>query len=207
MLGVAEQLDQLSLSPSKPARTGPSTSTSAVHNPYSPSLTPGQLASIDTSLSSAVAALVHHLTQPLSSLYPHNIILSLRSVLTGIFIERYESTWRPLDPAFGTGYRSLICGRPYGLPKSLRQAAEHVGVDMEKWRLALRGKRREEGPMEDRERDEWEAWCDPGMVTWRYGNWKYFESEFDPVRPIPGESSSNTSFEALRNLADPQNPL
>jgi hypothetical protein len=30
--------------------------------------------------------------------------------------------------------------------------------------------------------DEWETWCDPGMVVWRYGPWEFDDGEFDPVK-------------------------
>ena len=38
--------------------------------------------------------------------------------------------------------------------------------------------------------DEWEAWCDPGSVCWRYGAWEWFDAEFDPVRSYRGMSDS-----------------
>lgn len=193
MFTITDQLNQLALSgsPSRPKvrhTASAASSGNIVLNPYSPSLTVAQLATIDTSLPSAVAALVHHLTQPLSAHYPHSVILQLRTSLTSILTELYESSWKPMEPSFGTGHRSLICSRPLGLPRALERAAAQAGVDVEVWRQSLKGKPRDELVHGDKERDEWEAWCDPGLVTWRYGGWKYFDSEFDPVRPSPGTS-------------------
>jgi hypothetical protein len=194
MLNLADQLAQLAISGS-PSRSkvrhtasSPSISKASLLNPYSPSLSPSQLADIDTTLPSAVAALVHHLTQPLASRYPHSVIIQVRSALVQILTERYAPTWKPLEPSTGSGTRSLICDRAFGLPKPMKEAAKRSGVNAAVWVSVLKGKARDENADGGKERDEWEAWCDPGMVCMRYGGWKYFDPDFDPIRPTPGTS-------------------
>lgn len=35
--------------------------------------------------------------------------------------------------------------------------------------------------------DEWEAWCDPGIVVWRFGGWEWEDLANDPVKVVKGE--------------------
>ena len=80
----------------------------------------------------------------------------------------------------------MICTKLKGLPKVLSEAAKEVGVDEEVWKKAL-NKSPEEDP-EGRLKDEWEAWCDPGTVVWRYGGWEWEDPEFDPFKAVKGGS-------------------
>ena len=155
----------------------------------------GDKRSIDLSLPSALSALTHHLTAPLAPHYSHGTILALRSTLTSTLTALFEPTWREEEPTYGSGSRSLICTRARGLPKPLKQAAAKNGVAEKVWRAALHKKGKErEGSTEDVDRarkarmDEWEAWCDPGQVSWRYGAWEWFDSEFDPIKTYTGMS-------------------
>lgn len=165
------------------------------HHP-SQSLSKDHLLSIDTSLTSAISALVNHLTIPLAPHYPHSLIVLLRQSLNHVLFKAFESTWRPLDPSFGTGHRSLICSRSLGLPKLLIQSTKTLSnankgekersIDPELWRKTLVGPKREDQSLEVR--DEWEIWCDPGSVVLRYGSWTWYDEKFDPVPPVPGKS-------------------
>jgi hypothetical protein len=151
--------------------------------------------SIDLSLPSALSALTHHLTAPLAPHYSHTTILALRSTLTSNLTALFQPTWREHDPAYGSGTRSLICLRSRGLPRPLKHAAAKNGVAEKVWRAALHKKGKDgQGSAEDVDRarkarmDEWEAWCDPGQVSWRYGMWEWFDSEFDPIKTYTGMS-------------------
>lgn len=144
---------------------------------------------LDLSLPTAISFLVNHVMQPLSAFYPHQTLIDLRDHLQVLLLERYSSTWDESRPQNGSGYRSLICTKNLGLPVVLRVAADRAGVDVGVWRKAigtLKARR-----LEDAEaKEEWEAWCDPGMVLWRFGGWEWEDVGFEPTRVIKGESSS-----------------
>ncbi|KAL1407614.1 hypothetical protein Q8F55_007047 [Vanrija albida] len=155
---------------------------SATATPVS-SATPGPVAGLqlDMSLASAVSALVHHLVQPLSAHCPHTTIMDLRKRLTATFTAAYTPTWNESNPHSGSGTRSLIADRQHGLPRLLRDAAKQCDVDTTTWQQAIAANRRKKAEAEDNG-EEWEVWCDPGMVVWRWGGWGWEEPDFDPIK-------------------------
>ncbi len=142
---------------------------------------------LDLSLSTALEALIHHLVQPLAARYPHLTILDLREHLIRELTELFEPSWDEQHPQVGSGYRSLICTKDLGLPRVLREVAVNVGVDEEVWRKALSG-RKMRGDGVDEVKEEWEVWCDPGTVVWRFDGWEWEDVGFEPVRVLRGES-------------------
>lgn len=135
---------------------------------------------LDMSINAAVSALVHHLVQPLAAHYPHADVMALRSDLTLSFTTIFTPTWKECTPHSGSGSRSLIADSVSGLPAVLKAAAAKHGVDPAKWNSAIAASRRKKVP--GPEAAEWEVWCDPGMVVWRWGGWGWDEPEFDPIK-------------------------
>lgn len=144
---------------------------------------------LDMSLPSAVSALVHHLVQPLAARYPHKQLMVLRKRLTDLFTESFRPSWNESNPHSGSGTRSLISDRVLGLPPILRKAAG-TEFDLTVWAKAIAATRRRKSENEGEEA-EWEVWCDPGMVVWRWGGWGWDEVEFDPIKRTRGEYSSS----------------
>ena len=141
---------------------------------------------IDLTLPTAVANLIQHLVQPLTKLYSPKDISALRLRLTSSLSEVYALTWDVSHPQHGSGSRSLICNRELGLPKLLKEAASEVGIPQNVWINALA--RKNDLDLEGRTKgDEWEAWCDPGTVVWRYGGWEWEDVGYDPVRLVRGK--------------------
>jgi hypothetical protein len=141
-----------------------------------------QALELDLSLSTALANLISHLVSPLTKLYTPQSISALRLHLTSALTELYAPTWDTKHPQNGSGYRSLICNRERGLPRPLRDAANESGVNGSVWKSALA--RRSESDEEGKTKgDEWEAWCDPGTVVWRYGGWEWEDMGYDPKGP------------------------
>jgi hypothetical protein len=68
------------------------------------------------------------------------------------------------------------------LPRALKCAAKEIQVDEKLWKRALGKRSFTASPGEVDETEEWEAWCDPGMVMWRYGPWEYDDGQFDPIK-------------------------
>lgn len=141
---------------------------------------------LDTSLPTALAQLVHRLTQPLSVLVPHAPLLDLREALRQVLYDKYAPTWDEELPMRGSGYRSLICQKDLGLPAELRTVARQFNLEPSRWIRALALTKNVEG-IEVVTRSEWEAWCDPGVVAWRYGSWEWEDVGFEPTRPVRGE--------------------
>ncbi|WVR09098.1 hypothetical protein IAU60_006160 [Kwoniella sp. DSM 27419] len=142
------------------------------------SIDDGSKSNLDLSLATAITHLAQHLIQPLSAHYPHSTLLQLRHVLARRLTKIFEPSWQPLRPTFGSGSRSLICSRYHGLPTVLKQAAEEVAVEQDKWRKAIAGiKSGDRG-------EEWEAWCDPGQVVWRWGGWEWEDPQFEPFKVV-----------------------
>ncbi|WVW79292.1 hypothetical protein I302_101259 [Kwoniella bestiolae CBS 10118] len=166
----------MSIDPSSPSLPPPnvgiqSTSTSTSEQSTS-------VANLDLSLSTSISYLSQFLIQPLSSHYPHHILLSLRAELSNRLTTLFSSTWDTSRPQFGSGYRSLICSRHLGLPLSLVEAAKAVGVERGVWKRAIAGiKSGERG-------EEWQCWCDPGQVTWRWGGWEWEDVGYEPWKVI-----------------------
>lgn len=155
---------------------------------------PPASAKIDLSLESAVSALVDRLVKPLQSFYPQSRIDGVRSHLVATLSKRYAPTWREDDPLHGTGYRSLICLPGVGLPPAMVVSARQNGVDPAVWMRSLAARLRgENSPLQE----EWQAWCDPGLVMWRYGGWFWNDSEFDPVKSYRGQSSPPSDVEMM----------
>jgi len=148
-----------------------------------------QALELDLTLSTALGNLISHLVSPVSKLYSPQTISALRLHLTSALTELYAPTWDTKRAQNGSGYRSLICNRAGGLPPPLREAARNVGVDPSVWKSALA--RRSESDEEGKTRgDEWEAWCDPGTVVWRYGGWEWEDIGYDPFKGPRGELKS-----------------
>jgi len=136
---------------------------------------------LDLTLASAVDALVQHLVGPLATQGPHLTILDLREHLVRDLTELFEASWDEQHPQIGSGFRSLICTKQLGLPRVLRDAAANVGVDEEIWRRALSVQRTGiEG--EERIKEEWEVWCDPGTVVWRSGGWEWEDVGYESLK-------------------------
>lgn len=148
---------------------------------------------LDTSLPTALTQLVHRLTQPLSTVVPHARLLDLREALREVLHDKYAPTWDEDLPMRGSGYRSLICQKGHGLPVELRSIANRFQVDPARWLRALALTKTVEG-VEIITRTEWEAWCDPGVVAWRYGSWEWEDVGFEPTRPIRGMPYSYLAF-------------
>ena len=142
---------------------------------------------LDTSLSTALSHLVHRLTRPLSASVPDARLSEVRQAISEVLAAKYSPTWDETNPARGSGYRSLICQKNNGLPAELRAIAKQFRVDPAKWIRALASAKTIDG-VTVVVREEWEAWCDPGLVAWRYGNWEWEDVGFEPTRPSRGES-------------------
>lgn len=142
---------------------------------------------LDLSLSTALSNLVLKLIQPLAPHYSHQTLLSLREDLVGRLTGLFTPSWDEAHPQHGSGSRSLICTKQLGLPRPLREAAGAVGINEDLWRTSLAGRRTREGEAEE-VKEEWEAWCDPGTVVWRYGGWEWEDVGFEPVKLHKGES-------------------
>lgn len=141
---------------------------------------------IDTSLGTALAQLVSRLTDPLSTRLPKAQLTQLRQTLSQRLSAKFLPTWNEAEPIRGSGFRSLICTLHGGLPQELREAAKEHGVDSEMWINALAWSKVVDGQEVARKID-WEAWCDPGVVSWRCGGWKWEDAGFDPYRLNRGE--------------------
>ncbi|KAK8843351.1 hypothetical protein IAR55_007008 [Kwoniella newhampshirensis] len=133
----------------------------------------------DLSLPTAVSHLVQHLIQPLSPHYPHSTLLRLRDELRSRLIDLFQPTWEEHRPQLGSGFRSLICTKNLGLPSVLRDAAGPLEISESVWKRAIAATREREHKVE-----EWEAWCDPGQVVWRWGGWEWEDVGFEPFKVI-----------------------
>jgi hypothetical protein len=142
------------------------------------------------SVGAAVSALVHHLVQPLAAHYTHAQLMSLRARLASLLTAKFTPSWNESTPHAGSGARSLIADRVHGLPLVLRVAAGK-DVNVKTWAKTIATTRRRKPETED-DGDEWEAWCDPGMVVWRWGSWGWDEVEFDPIKRPRGEYRTQT---------------
>ncbi|KAL7421365.1 hypothetical protein Q5752_004250 [Cryptotrichosporon argae] len=143
--------------------------------PLTPPPSTTGLPSADLTLAGALGALVTHLLDPLIPLVPSASLAALRAALTARLDRLFAPTWDAARPDAGSGFRSLICAHPHGLPRALREAAADAGIDEAAWRAAIARR-------SDRADDEWEAWCDPGCVSWRWGPWEYDEPGYDAPR-------------------------
>ncbi|TXT13231.1 hypothetical protein VHUM_01632 [Vanrija humicola] len=179
--GQQQQQQRTPPRPPSPALVGGTHS--ATGTPVPPSVTPSLAAGLqlDMSLGSAVSALVHHLAQPLSAHCSHATIMDLRKRLTTTFTTAFAPTWNESNPHSGSGTRSLIADRQHGLPRLLREAAAQCGVDTAVWQQAIAANRTKKAESDDNG-EEWEVWCDPGMVVWRWGGWGWEEPDFDPIK-------------------------
>ena len=135
---------------------------------------------LDKSLPTALANLTHHLVKPLAPHYPNPTLVALREALSRVLTDRFRLTWDEANPDLGSGARSLICDKYHGLPPQLKAAGKVAGVDEKVWKGALASKKARDG--DDVVKEEWEAWCDPGYVVWRYGGWEWEDSGYDPHR-------------------------
>ncbi|OCF54535.1 hypothetical protein L486_08085 [Kwoniella mangroviensis CBS 10435] len=168
----------MSIGSSSPSNLGNSSPLPSDAPSTSASTNTNSVANLDLSLSTSITYLVQFLIQPLSSHYPHHVLLSLRDELTERLNHLFTSTWDTSRPQFGSGYRSLICSKHLGLPKPLREAAKSVGVEREVWKRAIAGiKSGDRG-------EEWQCWCDPGQVTWRWGGWEWEDVGYEPGKVI-----------------------
>ncbi|ORY24752.1 hypothetical protein BCR39DRAFT_545770 [Naematelia encephala] len=184
MTSLSPDLSALSLGPDHT----PSTYTSAT----SPALTyqsaqstssEGANLKLDLTLGAALNQLVSWLIDPLSQHYDPEVVAVLREVLFTTLEGLYHATWDEANTSAGTGSRSLICTKELGLPKVLRAAAKQAKVDEPVWRRAI-GTRTD--VVNDMVREDWQAWCDPGVVTVRFGSWDYDDQVYDPVRAFRG---------------------
>jgi hypothetical protein len=141
---------------------------------------------MDTSLETALAQLVARLTDSLGSRIPNAQLAQLRQTLTRRLSTKFAPSWDEQRPLHGSGYRSLICTLHGGLPSELREAAKEHGVDSRVWIDALAWSKVVDGQEVGRKLD-WEAWCDPGVVSWRCGGWKWEDAGFDPYRLSRGK--------------------
>lgn len=157
------------------------------HTPGSPFGTTQDLSQLDTSLASALSHLIHRLTRPLSASIPQARLTDLCEVLREVLHDKYIATWDETTPVRGSGHRSLICQKHSGLPAELRKVAKQFHIDGNKWIRALASKKTIDG-VEVVVREEWEVWCDPGLVAWRYGTWEWEDVGFEPTRLVRGMS-------------------
>ena len=177
----------LDISQSHPRPTSPASTSDA-----SPALTHKSALSmsnleLDLSLSSALSALIDHLIGPLTRCYTPTILSALRLHLTAALTELFSPSWDIRHPQYGSGFRSLICDSTHGLPKPLKESAGEAGVGEDLWVQQLAKSLDEDaGDVVKRRAREWEAWCDPGTVIWRYGPWEWEEAN-DPVKAGRGE--------------------
>ena len=162
----------------------------------SPALTHKSLTSIsnlelDLSLPSALSALIDHLITPLTRCYTPAILSALRLHLTSSLTDLFASSWDGRHPQLGSGFRSLICDARHGLPKPLRESAGEAGVAEDLWRHQLSKPVVSDAGLRQRQwAVQWEAWCDPGTVVWRYGGWEWEDtSGYDPFKVVRGEFS------------------
>lgn len=141
---------------------------------------------LDMSLEAAVAALVHYLVQPLAAHCPHAKVMELRTDLTSALEDRFRPSWKESNPHVGSGLRSLISDHRVGLPPVLKEVARKHDIDPNMWNKAIATLRRKK-LVDLTEAEDWEVWCDPGMVVWRWGGWGWDEPEFDPIKRPRGE--------------------
>jgi hypothetical protein len=113
--------------------------------------------------------------------------LELKQNLSDRLTAKYAATWDEKNPTHGSGTRSLICTQHTGLPVELREAAKELDIDSKMWIKALALVKVSEGK-EAILKTEWEAWCDPGSVSWRYGGWQWEDVGYDIRRSTRGES-------------------
>lgn len=142
--------------------------------------------SCDRTLTTALSHLVDHLVEPLSASYTPEVLNSLLKQLKHALFVKFQPTWDEGHPQVGSGTRSLICTKYHGLPPPMRSAAVKVGVEEQVWRKAIA----KSGGREDRsdKGDEWEVWCDPGQVVWRWGAWEWEDPGFEPVKLVRGKA-------------------
>ncbi|WVN87871.1 uncharacterized protein L203_103068 [Cryptococcus depauperatus CBS 7841] len=133
-------------------------------------------------LETALSHLVAHLVEPLSEAYSADCVNSLLSRLKEELLAKFAPTWDELHPQVGSGTRSLICTRYYGLPPPMRTACGKAGVEERVWRKAIA----KAGGRENRldKGQEWEVWCDPGQVVWRWGGWEWEDPGFEPTKVV-----------------------
>ncbi|ODN74606.1 hypothetical protein L202_06962 [Cryptococcus amylolentus CBS 6039] len=136
----------------------------------------------DTSLPSALAHLVHHLVDPLARHYPQHTTQYLLEQLKRDLFRHFQPTWDEAHPQVGSGARSLICTRHLGLPMPMRAAGTRSGVEERVWRKAIAEEGGRSGDVSMGE--EWEVWCDPGQVVWRWGPWEWEDPEFEPSKIV-----------------------
>jgi hypothetical protein len=90
----------------------------------------------------------------------------------------------------GSGFRSLICTKHLGLPPVLKAAARDVGISEKVWVEGLGSRKVDvDGLVGEMIEDEWEVWCDPGTVVWRFGGWEWEDVGYEPVKIVRGEST------------------
>lgn len=171
-------------------------------NPINDIKSKADASQLDTSLSTALSHLVNRLTRPLSSSIPQARLSELREALSEVLSGKYASSWDESTPARGSGYRSLICQKHNGLPAELRMIAKRFQVDGAKWIRALASTKTIDGT-EVVVREEWEAWCDPGLVAWRYGSWEWEDVGFEPTRPSRGKSRFDIACDPNTDESDP----
>ncbi|WVQ81516.1 hypothetical protein IAT38_003640 [Cryptococcus sp. DSM 104549] len=136
----------------------------------------------DRTLTTALSHLLTHLIQPLAPHYPPATLNSLLDELRAGLTARFSATWDETHPQVGSGSRSLICTRWAGLPGPMRDVGGGVGVEERVWRKAIAKAGGREGRADKGE--EWEVWCDPGQVVWRWGGWEWEDPGFEPVKVI-----------------------
>lgn len=116
-------------------------------------------------LSPALDQLVSVLLLPLLPTLPSSSSSLLRSSLTSHLSALFAPTWQPSDPTRGSAFRTLIATKGR-LPRPLREAVKETNVvSLDAWETALGGQ-------------EWQAWCDPGRVSWRDGGWEWEDGIF-----------------------------
>ncbi|WWC91262.1 uncharacterized protein L201_006205 [Kwoniella dendrophila CBS 6074] len=136
------------------------------------------VSNLDLSLPTALSYLIQHLIQPLSIHYSHLILLSLRDDLIERLTLVYSNTWEGSHPQLGSGFRSLICNKHLGLPKPLKQSSKKIGIDEDLWKNSISSKK------QNGRGEEWQCWCDPGQVTWRWGGWEWEDIGYEPTKVI-----------------------
>jgi hypothetical protein len=141
---------------------------------------------IDTTLETALSHLLNRLTHPLSPILSPTKVAELKQALSDRLTAKYTHTWDEKRPLNGSGTRSLICTLHSGLPVELREVAKEVGVEQRIWLKALALVKYVDGK-EVAQKTEWETWCDPGSVSWRYGGWQWEDVGFEERRISRGK--------------------
>jgi hypothetical protein len=107
-----------------------------------------------TSLDLAVKQAVAFLIQPLVTLIPAVRLGNLQEHLSSSLTRHFVPSWRPMDPAQGSGCRCLTLTPGRFPPRPIYEAASRSGMNWDQWMAVLGGR-------------EFDLFVDPGQVRIR----------------------------------------